>query len=354
MNKKNRKYSLPYNGTSPEWYIDEVMKRKQYVDHVFCELPNGEALSHVRFQFSDKNMNFNFLSLEERKALHMFNCIEFLKKSKGKFKRICPINAMYYKFNSYDDIKNFAVSIMKTVNDLSIDGLILTDYRLASFIHACRPDFEIHTSCNAYQWNIRQMDLWREKCGVTIFNPPREILRVPSKLKEMADYGFKLKCLINEGCLVGCPNSFLHQLSISLKCFPALTGCCQSGIGDLFRGNWILPRWQKYFDDYVYIYKIAGRNSKKEYPFIAIDAYINENNTMPLLDLMISGTAGFGTHFLPEEIRKKITLDIVPDKLMTCECKNCDKCQLCEKILSKYVPSSYNDKFTYKVKITGQ
>ena len=53
MNAKHRMYSLPYNGTNPEWFLQEVEKRKKHVDHVYCELPFDESkmISHVRFAF---------------------------------------------------------------------------------------------------------------------------------------------------------------------------------------------------------------------------------------------------------------------------------------------------------------
>ena len=55
MNPKQRIYSLPYNGTNPEWFVQEAEKRKQNIDHVYCELPSEEMLSHVRFLFDGKD-----------------------------------------------------------------------------------------------------------------------------------------------------------------------------------------------------------------------------------------------------------------------------------------------------------
>ena len=47
MDPTNRIYSIPYNGTDPEWFLQETEKRKQHIDHVYCELPNEEMLSHM-------------------------------------------------------------------------------------------------------------------------------------------------------------------------------------------------------------------------------------------------------------------------------------------------------------------
>ena len=354
MNAKHRMYSLPYNGTNPEWFLQEVEKRKKHVDHVYCELPfdEGKMISHVRFAFEAKNgLDPDLVQPEFKRAQYVRNCVEFLRLSKGKIRRICPVNAMYYKFDSGEELKNFAISVCQLANRFQLEGLIISDYRVAVLVHAILPELEIHTSCNGYQWNVRQMEIWREKCGVTVFNPPREILRAPSKLKEMHDAGYKLKCLINEGCLMGCPNSMCHNLSVSLQFNPCMLSCCQCGVGDIFRSNWILPRWQKHFDEYVDIYKIAGRNSEADYPFRTMDAFVTENNSLPLSELMFSGTIGFAAHMLPAEVLKQITLDKVPDKLLTCECKECAQCNLCHKIASSFIPKQYWDKFVFKINV---
>ena len=342
---KHRLYSLPYNGARPEWYIDEVMKRKKYIDHVFCELPNESMLSHTRFQFVKNKVEKDKVVNNVSRADYIMNCADFLRLSKGKFRRFCPINAMYYRFKSSDEMVGFIANLLKVVDKYSVDGLIISDYRIARLIHLARPEIEIHTSCNGYQWNIRQMEIWQERCGVKVFNPPREILRTPSKLKEMAEAGFKLKCIVNEGCLMGCPNTFLHQLSISLGCYSGCSGCAQFGVGDIFRGNWILPRWQKYYDKYVYIYKIAGRNIPGDYPFKCLDAFIREDDSLNLLELMISGVIISADKALPLEVKKKITTKIVPDKLLTCECKSCQSCHLCDNILGKIIPQEYHKQF---------
>lgn len=354
MDPKHRMYSIPYNGKDPEWFLQEVEKRKSNIDHVYCELPfnENEMLSHVRFTFDGKDGSaMNLPSSNQQRARYIRNCFEFLLISRGKVRRICPVNAMYYKFSSDDELKNFAVNLARLARRYKLDGLILSDYQVAILVHALVPELELQTSCNAYQWTLRQMSIWQEKCGVKMFNPPREILRAPSKLKEMHDAGFKLKCLINESCLMGCPNSFRHNLSVSLHCYAGMLSCCQNGVGDILRGNWILPRWQKYYDEYVDVYKIAGRNVPGDYAFKAMDAYLSENNDMPLSELMISGTMQFAKNAVPEEILKQITLDKVPDKLLTCECKECSKCNLCNRIVSSLLPEEYWDRFVFKVKV---
>lgn len=353
MNPACRVYSVPYNGTDPEWFLQEVEKRKKHIDHVYCELPFQEMISHVRFVFDNRKAEGEkHQDVDAMRGLYLKNCFEFLRLSKGRVRRICPVNAMCYQFADEDAVKNFVITLARVAKELQLEGFILSDYRVAALLHALMPEVEIHTSCNAYQWNLRQMEIWREKCGVTVFNPPREIMRTPDRLKEMHQAGFRLKCLVNEACLMGCPNSFNHNLSIARGERPLLLSCCQNGIGDLFRANWILPRWQKHYDEVVDIYKIAGRNSAGGYPFRTLDAYLEENDTLPLSELMLSGTMLFATRMLPQEVLQKITIDKVPDRLLTCQCRECSNCGLCEKILSEYIPEKYRESFRFKIRVT--
>ncbi len=354
MDPKNRKYSIPFNATNPEWFLQEVEKRKQYIDHVYCELPfnEKEMISHVRFTFDGKDgISPDVADADLRRGLYIRKCYNFLRISKGRVRRICPVNAVYYKFNNEDELARFVRTLALLARHHELEGMIISDYRIALLLHALMPELELHTSCNTYQWNLRQMSIWQEKCGIKTFNPPREILRTPSKLKEMHDAGFKLKCLINEGCLMGCPNSFYHNMGVSLRCYAGMLSCCQSGVGDIFRGNWILPRWQKYYDEYVDIYKISGRNEPGDYAFRTIDAYLTENNDKPLTEVMLSGTVMFMKQLLPEEIVRNITLDKVPDKLLTRECKECSKCGLCQKLAEKLIPEKYRGRFNFKIKV---
>lgn len=73
---------------------------------------------------------------------------------------------------------------------------------------------------------------------------------------------------------------------------------------------------------------------------------------MVLTDLMISGTIMFAHRMLPEESLQKITIDKVPDKLLTCECSECGQCKLCHTILASLIPEEYRSRFVFKVKVT--
>lgn len=335
-----RKYAIPYNGTNPVRFLQEAVKRKEHIDHVYCELPTGDMVSHVRLFLNGNDGELkNDVGSSLNKYNYLNNCSQFLALSKDKLRRFCPLNAMYYRFDTKDELDGFVKNVARIVGEFGIDGLIISDYRVATGIRELLPEVEIHTSCNGYQWNLKQMEIWRDKVGVKVFNPPREILRNVSRLKEMHDAGFRLKCIVNEGCLYGCPNSFCHQLAVSLNAYAGIN-CIQNGMGDVFKANWILPRWQKHYDKYVDIYKIAGRMTNGDFPFFVLDAYLSERNDLPLSDIMISGTSLF-LRYLPKNVSRCITLDKIPDKLLTCECRECNRCGLCEKILRDLVPKDF-------------
>ena len=332
--EKIRKYAIPYNGSNPEWFLNQMDKRKKYIDHVFCELPFDDFLSQLRFLYGNDNgqkMNDNSTLLN--RSLYMKNCSDFLQLTLGKYKRICPINAAYYNFKDLSDFNFFVKKVCNTLVYYSVEGVILSDYRLALVLRQLLPNLEIQTSCNGYQWDLTQMAIWRDNIGVKLFNPPREILRLPSKLKEMHNAGFRLKCIVNEGCLIGCPNSLNHQMCVALRCYNG-SYCVQRGVADIFRSNWILPRWQKYYDEYVDVYKISGRAEPVEYIFYALDAYINEVNTIPLSNLMINGVMKVMRAYCSLASLNAITLDKIPDKLAFCECHDCKNCKLCKNVLS--------------------
>ena len=55
---------------------------------------------------------------------------------------------------------------------------------------------------------------------------------------------------------------------------------------------------------------------------------------------------------MPGEILRRITVDKVPDKLLTCGCADCERCGLCERILSEIIPEEYRERFRFKIKVT--
>lgn len=329
--EKVRKFSIPYNGTDPKKFIEELDKRKKYVENVFLGFPNLID-NHCNYKYSTK-----FKYLNETVDEYEQNCKDFLLLTQNKiYKRLLTLNSGYYALND-SEMRDFVLNKLKPIIEIyKVDGFIITDYNMGCFIHYMFPKLELHTSCNCFQWTVRVMKLWQENVGISVFNPPREILRTPEKLKEMHDAGFKLKCLINEACLYGCPQSVNHAMYLSSKLISdkeIIIRCDRNDPSNIFKGNYILPRWLKEFDEYVDIYKISGRTNSTNLIFKIFDNYINERDDINLNDILIGGLRTVLT-----KNKIKIPTSIVPDRLLTCECKECDKtCFVCRNLINRYI-----------------
>jgi collagenase-like PrtC family protease len=317
MNK--RKFSLPYNGKDPEKYLRKLKEHINVVDSVFLGI-DSIAPHHLTTELSDRI-----------KKEHIKNSFEFLKLSKGLVKRLLTFNQGAYGLNKSGLAKLCAEKILPIIKEYGIEGVICTNYIMAKTLHNVYPELEIHTSCNCFQWNIRQMELWRDDCGVTVFNPPREILRSPAKLKEMHDAGFKIKAIVNESCLYGCPETINHCMAFSFGLLIA-GRCDRNDEANFFRSNWVIPRWLDKLDEYVDIYKIAGRGLSTNYIFNTLEAY-KEGKEVDDIREIVEG----GTYFIAKSFKRPIPSKDIPDKLLTCECKECNKtCFMCRDLVSKY------------------
>ena len=95
----------------------------------------------------------------------------------------------------------------------------------------------------------------------------------------------------------------------------------------------MLPRWLDYYDQYVDIYKISGRNDNTEKIFKTLDCYLNSNDNVNILDILVGGTSS-----KLKAMNLNIQSQIIPDILMYCECKECNKtCFICKNLVDKYL-----------------
>ena len=317
---KLRMFSVPYNGADANKYIAVISPYMVHIDSVFFGLPSLLD-THPRYR-----------NTEEAYTAEV-NTYNFLSK-KIPCKRFLTLNKAHYH-KSDKELQNFCIErAFPLIEEYGIEGIIVSDYNMAKFIHRHKPELEMSTSCNCFTYNIKAMQRWKNDCNITIFNPPRDILRMPSLLKEMHDEGFKLKCIVNESCIYGCTQQMMHCFSwTGIKPSGTYEYACQHIQGpDILKCNWILPRWMKYLDEYVDVYKIIGRGAKLDRIASMLDAYINERDDV-YLDDFIYGGAYRGPHY-------NLPVNIIPDKLLTCNCRECKKsCNLCDEIIKKWQES---------------
>ena len=308
---KNRKFSIPYNGSVAKDYFIIINPYIKNIDHIYFGLP---SLLDTHPRFKDKD------TAEK-------NTLDFLSYD-IPIKRFLTLNKAHY-WKSDKEIYSFCNELVFPIlARYHIEGVIISDYTMARYIHHYMPHLILSTSCNTFTYNTHSMQLWNSECGVSLFNPPRDTLRTPALLKEIHKTGFKLKCIVNESCRYGCTQQMTHCFCGSNIHGHMSLKCQNLDEIDILKCNWILPRWLKYLDEYVDIFKIVGRGASTKQIVSMLDAYINERDDIYLDDFIYGGVYR-GCHL-------NLPTSIIPDKLLTCECKYCKDCKLCEKVINQY------------------
>lgn len=319
-----RQFAIPYNNSEPISYLSGIEKYNASIDSVYFGLQQIVA-SHLENPVK---------TIRDQLLLQQYTT-EFLKLSKGKYKRVLAVNTAFFPKNDCDRGLFVYNTLLPIIDSFGIEAVIISDFSLARTVHDVMPELEIQTSCNSYHFLIKTMEYWHNEVGTAIFNPPREILRMPKLLDEVKSTGYKLKCLVNEPCLFGCPHQINHACYLAAKIQPIEPYCLREDkdLTDILKSNFICPRHLKLFDDKVDIYKIASRGLPTNKLLKVIDCYVNERNDVDIKEFLAHCSLGRYKDI-------SIPAKIVPDKLLSCECKECDTCQICDKIIQKCIASA--------------
>lgn len=309
------KFSIPYtNLVKSSLYLKFINYYSQHIENIYLGIPELE--NHLCVTFDNETQE----------------SYNFLKDSIGLYKRIVAFNGIGYNKSDYDLFKYFDETIYPLIEKYSIDGFILSSLPLAQKLHKDFPKLELHTSCNTFIWDIRQMYYWKEYAGIEIFNPPREICRKPNKLKEMYKEGFKLKVLVNENCMYNCPytiNHAYHMINGTNRCYT----CPNKNDDYVFKTNLFLPEWLDTIQEYVYCFKLAGRNSNLNFLKKCFDSYILKKDYD-----FIDEICTYETNNIIQLLKNKgirISGKQVPLKVSYCECKECETCKECENAINR-------------------
>ena len=311
---KIRKFSIPYNGTDPNTYINAINPYMDYIDSIFLGLPS-------LLSWSPQHQK------EEIKEVIEANTLEFLSKEVS-CKRFLALNRANYNMTN-TEMQDFCKNqVFPIITKYHIEGITVSDYNMAKYIHQYMPELELNASCNAFLYNTHAMRIWQEKCNISVFTPSRDLLRMPEQLKKIHNEGFKIMGIVNGSCLFGCTQQLIHCFNIGKNSENYCFECNQPLNEEILKCNWILPRWLKYLDEYIDIYKITGRRMTTQRIISILNIYINEQDNITIDDF-ISGNVRKGIHL-------NIPTNIIPDKLLTCECKDCNKgCNLCKEIIEQ-------------------
>lgn len=336
MNEK-RKFSVAFPCIEGNETVDDVVsyfgQYKDNIENMYLGIPSlGNNYHNITYHLKGRKMD---KSIEEYER----ECIEFLEKSRGLFKRLITLNSGCYNMSQEDLCTYVNEKLVPFFRQYAVDGCICTDFNMAMLLHEAMPELELHSSCNSYIETKREMDLWHDWAGITVFNPPREFLRIPYKLKEMRESGYRLKYLVNESCLFGCPQSKNHLMAQAVNNLGFASHCYHCEEGNFLRSVCVVPRWLDRLDPYVDIYKISGRMCSFASVKRTFEAYFYEQDDIDM---------GMITYGSGSRTFKSIVASDFPDKLLECECKDCKTCGLCDRIVAKrshavYYKSDYTD-----------
>ncbi len=197
---------------------------------------------------------------------------------------------------------------------------------VASVIRNNFPEVDIQTSCNTYSFITNTYRIWHEQYGTTVFNLPREALRTPKLLDEFRETGFISKCIVNDGCIYGCPGNVEHACSfaIPISATETFCNCCGMKLSDVFKTNFIPPHRIGEFEGRVDILKIAGRSFPTERIFKTFLAYLNRDPEAEILTLLHGRC-----RILLRRNKIHMRAKEWPKKTLPCECRECETCNIC-------------------------
>lgn len=325
-----RKFSIPFtwNADTTE-FIQYVKEKRESIDSVYFSLPYILGVdSHFTANPSLAQNSQEVLDFRDIKT------VDFVAKSYQVVKRVALLNAVIYSCSVQEYEKRMKEIVIPFLQQFKIEAVVVTHFFVARWIKEALPEIEIQTSCNDFQFTLPQMKIWREELGVELFNPPREAARMPGMLKQFHDAGFKLKVLVNDTCLFGCPYHVAHAAMNSIHGFffrPGGEGCTLRKPENFFKSNWVLPRWLPLLDDTVDVYKIVGRGYPLELVTKITDAYIELNDAVSINELV--GHTGTNYNYFD----KRVPCSVIPDKLLSCQRMSCDSCRECDKLTKEWL-----------------
>ena len=305
-----RLFSLPFNKVPFKEY-ENLLKRydKDCIHSIYLSIP--EIDEHLYEEKED-------------------DVSKDLLKHTLDYKRMVVYNHGMYPYDDRELLNHLEKAIFPLIEKYRIDGFIVTNVHVSRFLRETFPNLELHLSCNNPVYTVRQAMNWIENGKVDIINPPREIGRTPTLLEEFHKHGIKQKVLLNNACAYGCSNQLNHTCSCGLEYDNNMFSCTYGEFTKWLKNCVVLPRWMDKLDNYVYTYKIAGRFLKSDVLQRMCDSYILGRQATYMSEIASGGTLSS-----MYQLGYDIPLSLLPDKLSWCECRDCETCHLCDRVLEK-------------------
>ena len=343
MIKKNKKYkkkfTIGYNGKK-DFFEKAVKPFEYYISSVYSSPPTPFGIDMGRFRPGDSVKDF----VDFRKKL---------KKKKIKFN-------LLFNFDGVTDI-NIAKKVLVATKVIKPDIVTINGtFFLDLFLKNTNCKINISVVTDVYLISQIDMLMERDKKGqIESLNISRRRVYDLDFIKKIKNKypNLKLKLLINEGCVFGCPDVNFHSCSIGMakndnvKNYDAFY-CQKLKKNQYWRfltGQYIPPKFLSGYCGFVDEFKIAGRGAiKKGSPtgqqIKVIKEYIEERDVT--IDRAIRSTYG-GAHFsknikynefMKKQTKKSPYLKPYPKEFFDIRSKcrhNCDECGYCKNILKQ-------------------
>ena len=313
------KFTLPYNNKNPEDFLRVFLPYREHIHSFYFGLPRI---------FSSHNPYHEEINKTIQECANTYRFLE-LTKEMG-FKTILCINTLVYPESLNQTEFVVYRELGPLIEQYGLSAVNIASPTLAQIIKDFFPDLEIQTSCNTFTFLNNMYQIWHEKFGTTVFNLPREALRTPWLMEQFKETGFVSKCIVNEGCIYGCPGNIEHACSFIMSNCAHQTFCDRLDyrLSDVFKSNFIPPHRLGEFEGKLDIAKIAGRGWPTENILKTFLAYLNQDPEADILTVLHSRTRRY-----LKESGIQLKAKDWPKKTLTCECKECSTCNICFKAM---------------------
>jgi len=232
------------------------------------------------------------------------------------------------------------IDYIQRLKSLGLKSVIVTNPVYISEIKKQIREIQIESSVNCYVETVEHA-LYLKDLGVDILTIDRDINRnIPLIERIKNETAFKIKIMLNEGCLRNCPFRNMHYNYLSHNAsdsnilidniFPDkfCTRIYLKNPTKVFSIPFIPPEALPYYTKIVDYYKLSTRvfsTSKIEF---CLKAYINQDFNGNLLEILDSpGLSYF--NFINYDLLKKNNFF---EKITKCN-NNCNKCNYCNKLM---------------------
>ena len=314
-------FSVPYNQD-----IEILKVYEKYKDHISSVYFSGDP----NVIFAARKMDWN-----EKVEEDIYKLIDFLNEY-----NICSDLVM----NSINDDNMFTLDGLKLivtyVHDLHQRGLKMVTVANPILFKAIKeniPTIKIGLSIISNIYTLNQIEQFYEYGLDEICLPPH-LSRNKDKILEIRKHfpELKIKMMANCFCRPDCISFIHHHIEVGRgdyekdkKYFEYL--CTQKDFNPL-KKNFILPGETKYYEEYIDLFKLSGRQKKTKDIELMLEKYVNEISCGYDLSLLLDGPIG----------NKFINVSYINntrnlDKISNCKYKCIENnCNYCDKILEKY------------------